>query len=58
VLTGSPPPCTLADGRSAVEIVLAAYHQQGLATRRRNFVPRPKRYRSDRECHPLLKDSP
>ncbi len=45
----------LADGRSAIEIVLAAYHRQGAASRRRNFVKRPKRYRSDAACHPLLR---
>jgi len=55
VRTGAEPPCTLADGRSAIEIILAAYHQQGVATRRRNFVRRPKRYRSDAECHPLIR---
>lgn len=54
VRSGCEPPCTLADGRNAVEIVLAAYHQQGLATRQRNMVDRPKRYRSDADCHPLL----
>jgi len=55
VRTGSPPPCTLRDGRSAVEIVLASYHQQGVAAARRNFVNRPGKYRSDADCHPLLK---
>jgi len=58
VRTGSEPPCTLADGRNAVEIVLAAYHHQGLAARRRNFVSRPRRYRSDAQCHPPLNREP
>jgi len=55
VQTGAAPPCTFADGRNSIEMILAAYHEQGLATRRRNFVNCPKRYRSDADCHPLLK---
>ena len=58
VRTCAEPPCTLADGRNAIELVLAAYHQQGQATRERNFVDRPKRYRSDAQCHPLLERRP
>jgi len=57
IRTGKEPPCTFADGRNAVEVVLAAYHQQGLAAERRNFVRRPKHYRSDAKCHPALKPS-
>lgn len=55
VRTGSEPPCTLADGRSAIEVILATYHAQGEATRGQNFVKRPKVYRSDADCHPLLR---
>jgi len=55
IRTGESPPCTLADGRSAIEVILAVYHEQGKATRRRNFVNRPRQYRSDAESHPLLK---
>ena len=51
---GTTPPCTLADGRNAIEIVLATYHQQGQATKEKNFINRPKRYASDGDCHPLL----
>jgi predicted dehydrogenase len=58
VRTGTEPPCTFADGRRAVEVVLAAYHHQGMASRRCNFVKRPSRYRSDAACHPLLKRGP
>ena len=54
VRTGGTPPCTLSDGRSAVELVLATYHEQGRTSRERNFVNRPKRYRSDASSHPLL----
>lgn len=57
VRTESPPPCTLADGRAAVELVLATYHQQGIATVRRNFIDRPKRYRSNAASHPRLSRS-
>ena len=50
----TPPPITLEDGRSAVEVVLAAYHAQAESSDRRNFVNRPKSYRSEAACHPLL----
>jgi predicted dehydrogenase len=55
VRTGEEPPCTLADGRSAIEVILATYHAQGDATRQQNFIRRPKVYRSDASCHPLLR---
>ena len=51
------PRCTFEDGRNAVEIVLGAYHQQGLAAGRGNFTHRPNRYCSDAKCHPLLKSA-
>ena len=54
VREGSTPPISLEDGRSAVEVVLAAYHAQAEATDRKNFVNRPKSYRSEEACHPLL----
>jgi len=54
VRTGTPPPCTLEDGRSAIEVILATYHEQGKATKEKNFAKRPKTYRSDASCHPLL----
>jgi|GEM_PF-1404914 predicted dehydrogenase len=54
VKTGTPPPCTLADGRQAIEVVLATYHTQNQATRTQNFVKRPKRYLSNANSHPLL----
>lgn len=49
------PPVSLADGRSAVEVVLAAYASQGAATDKPNFLRRTLRYRADAACHPLLK---
>jgi len=49
------PPVTLADGRSAVEVVLAAYAGQGEITDRPNFGRKAVRYRADAGCHPLLK---
>jgi len=54
VREGTQPPCTFADGRRAVEIVLATYHAQGLATRKPNFTAPPRRYLSNAQCHPLL----
>lgn len=53
--TGQEPPCTLADGRSAIEVILATYHSQGEASRHRNFIRRRRVYRSDASCHPLLR---
>ena len=53
VKTGKPSPCTLADGVAAVQMVLAAYDQQGQATRTPNF-PGDMRYLSDETCHPKL----
>jgi len=55
VTKGTKPAVTLADGRSAVEVVLAAYDAQGQATSRKNFRKRPTRYRSDGSCHPALR---
>ena len=55
IRTGSAPRCTLEDGRRAVEMVLATYHHQGLASDRKNFANPPSEYRSDADCHPLLK---
>ena len=54
VRTRRPPPVTLADGRSAVEVVLAAYASQGAATDEGNLLPGKLRYRADAACHPLL----
>lgn len=49
------PPCTLADGRSAIEVILAVYHEQGKVTRGPNFVKPPAKYRSDADSHPELR---
>jgi predicted dehydrogenase len=49
------PPVTLADGRSAVEVILAAYASQGAASDRPNFRRGNLRYRADGACHPLLR---
>ena len=49
------PPCTLEDGRSAVEVVLAIYDQQSRVTREPNFVKRPETYRGDETSHPALR---
>jgi predicted dehydrogenase len=54
VLGKAPPPVTFTDGRHAVELVLATYHEQGEASARQNLVQRPPEYRSDATCHPLL----
>jgi predicted dehydrogenase len=48
------PPVTLADGRSAVEVVLAAYASQGLASEHPVLRAGGLRYRADAACHPLL----
>ncbi len=55
VRTGKPPTCTLEDGRAAVEMVLAIYHQQSEASTKANFKKPPKKYRSDKTSHPLVK---
>lgn len=52
---GVRPPISLADGRSAVEVVLAAYASQADATERTNFKSGSLRYRADAACHPLLR---
>ncbi|MBI4028293.1 MAG: hypothetical protein HY360_25135, partial [Verrucomicrobia bacterium] len=49
------PPITAADGRAAVEVVLAAYSSQGAATDKPNFKPGNRPYRVDAACHPLLR---
>jgi predicted dehydrogenase len=54
VQNGTEPPCTLADGRQAIEVVLATYHSQAQATKAKNFANPPKNYRSDADSHPLL----
>ncbi len=48
------PPITVADGRAAVEIILAAYQSQGLATDKSNFRRGNRKYRADVACHPAL----
>jgi len=55
VRTRRQPPIPLSSGRSAVEVVLAAYASQGAATDRSNFLPGRLRYRADAACHPLLR---
>ena len=55
VRTRKQPPVSFADGRSAVEVVLAAYASQGEITDRPNFKPGKLRYRADAACHPKLK---
>lgn len=57
VQTRSEPPVKLSDGRAAVEIILAAYNSQGLATDGPNFSTRKWRERTDGACHPLLQSS-
>jgi len=47
-------PITVADGRAAVEIILAAYADQGATTDKPNFGPGKWKYRADEACHPLL----
>jgi predicted dehydrogenase len=55
IRTGSQPPVTLEDGRSAVEVVLAAYDAQARASDEPNFDgQKPARYRSDESSHPML----
>jgi predicted dehydrogenase len=48
------PVCTLEDGRSAVEVVLAIYDEQSRNTREPNFRRKKKSYRSDKTSHPAL----
>ena len=55
IRTGKPAPITLRDGRAAIEIILAAYHSQSLATRNPNFISRNTNYNSDPSAHPALK---
>jgi predicted dehydrogenase len=52
--TSTPPPVTFADGRAAVELVLATYAAQGKATDKPNNGALP--YRADAACHPALGD--
>jgi len=49
------PPITFADGRAAIEVVLAAYASQGAITDKPNFEKGLANYRSDDASHPLLK---
>jgi len=55
IRTGSEPACTLADGRSAVEVVLAIYDQQHRATSQPNFTGAKRDFVSDASSHPALK---
>jgi predicted dehydrogenase len=47
-------PITVADGRAAIEIILAAYANQGAITDKPNFTKGQVPYRADAACHPLL----
>lgn len=51
---GQAPPVTLADGRAAIEGVLAAYAAQGRATTKPNFPPASSRVAGE-ACHPLVR---
>lgn len=55
VRKGVEPPVTFADGRTAVEVVLAAYHDQAEITDKPNFRRGAKGYRSEAASHPALK---
>jgi predicted dehydrogenase len=48
----TPPPVTFADGRAAVELVLATYASQGAASDKPNHGVLPSR--TDAACHPAL----
>jgi predicted dehydrogenase len=52
VRQSTPPPVTFADGRAAVELVLATYAAQGAASDKPNGGALP--YRADAACHPML----
>ena len=54
VRTRKDPPVSLADGRAAVEIVLATYASQGKATDGPNFLNRKWSPRAHGGCHPAL----
>jgi predicted dehydrogenase len=53
VRRSTPPLITFADGRAAVELVLATYAAQGVATEHPNHGTLP--YRADEACHALLR---
>lgn len=53
--TDKTPPVTFQDGKSAIEIVLAAYHSQNLATQSPNLFSPRVNFASDAAGHPLLK---
>jgi predicted dehydrogenase len=53
-ITGTAPPVTFEDGRSAVEVVLAVYDNQSQSTKKPNFTKRRASYRTDVAGHPLL----
>ena len=55
IRTGKLAPITLRDGRAAIEIILAAYHSQSLATQNPNLISRDTSYNSDPSAHPPLK---
>ena len=54
VVNGTPPPVTLADGRAAIEGVLAAYASQGRITAAPNFPALAGVTVAGPDCHPLL----
>ena len=54
VRTGTAPPVTFEDGRSAVEVVLAVYDNQAQSTKKPIFAKRRGSYRCEVAGHPLL----
>ena len=54
VRDGTSPPITFADGRAAIELVLAAYADQGATSDDPNFSAGLNAYRADEKCHPAL----
>ena len=57
IRTNTSPPVTFADGRKAVEIVLATYAHQSAASDAPNFANGLKTYRADAACHPPLENA-
>ncbi len=55
IFKASPPICSLADGRAAVEMVLATYDAQARHSRKPNFKKRPKKYNTAADAHPAIK---
>lgn len=55
IFKGLPPVCSLAEGRAAVELVLATYDAQAQHTRKPNFVKPPKRYETKAAAHPIVR---